>query len=52
MKTISSPADLAPDTAAPMTNVRWRIFLILLLLGAVVVFSSSSAVAPFLYPFL
>lgn len=35
MKTISSPADLAPDTAAPMTNVRWRIFLILLLLTAI-----------------
>ena len=31
---------------------RWALILILILLGAVVVFSSSSAVAPFLYPFL
>ena len=35
MKTIPSPADLALPAAAPMTTVRWRIFLILLLLTAI-----------------
>ncbi|HGY9625925.1 TPA: MFS transporter [Pseudomonas putida] len=35
MKTTSSPAALALDANAPMTTVRWRIFLILLLLTAI-----------------
>lgn len=35
MKTLPSPADLALPAAAPMTTVRWRIFLILLLLTAI-----------------